>query len=128
MHSRGKCQQLLRHFFVCWAKEREVVSFRCILGLCPVGMFDMGVRLILKFLWLLVIETLESIENIGEHGEVHYAVAIVPIPIQSNIASSLPVAGYGVVIVRMVMRWPACCLPTFITQESSTQREKEMGC
>ena len=72
--------------FLWRTKEQGVVCIRYILGLYPVDRFDMGVRLILKFSWLVVVETHEDINNIGKHGEVHFVVVVVPIQIQSNVA------------------------------------------
>ena len=58
----------------------------------------MGMGLIPGFLWLLMMETLEGIDDIGKHEEVHCVVAVVPIQIQSQVVFSLPVAGDGVVL------------------------------
>ena len=43
----------------------------------------MGVRLILRFLWIFVGETFDGVCNIFENGEVDDAVLVVPIEIKA---------------------------------------------
>ena len=52
-------------------------------GFCPVVVLDVGVRLILWFLSVFVVETFDGIRDIFEHGEVDDAVLLVPIEIKA---------------------------------------------
>ena len=49
----------------------------------PVDGVDMGVRLILWFSWMFVLETFDGTRDIFEHGEVDDAVLVVPINIKT---------------------------------------------
>ena len=65
--------------FVFWCQERGVVHIGGVLRFCPVAEFDVGVRLILRFSWMFVVETFDGICDIFEHGEVDEVFLVVPI-------------------------------------------------
>ena len=67
------------HFFVCWCQKRGVVCIREVLFFSPIDGLDVGVRLILWFLWMFVVETFDGICDIFEHGEVDEVFLVVPI-------------------------------------------------
>ena len=69
----------LYNFFVCWCQEKGVVSIGGVLCLCLVYGLDVGVRLILWFSWMFMVETFDGICNIFEHGDVDDAVLVIPI-------------------------------------------------
>ena len=73
----------LYNFFVCWCQERGVVHIGGVLCFCPVAGIDVGVRPILRFLWMFVVETFDGIHDIFENGEVDDEVLVVPIEIKA---------------------------------------------
>ena len=51
------------------------------------------VGMVLRFLWVTVIKTLEGVVDVGENGEVDLAVVVVPVQIQYQAVLTVPVAG-----------------------------------
>ena len=51
------------------------------------------VGMVLRFLWVTVIKTLEGVVDVGENGEVDLAVVVVPVQIQYQAVLNVPVAG-----------------------------------
>ena len=81
MHNRGNVPKTSWTLVFLFAGLRGggLSVFAAYWAFAPVDRFDMGVRLILRFSWLLVVETLEGTK--GDHGDVHYAVVLVLIQI-----------------------------------------------
>ena len=46
----------------------------------------MGVKLVLWLLRMLMVETLEGIQDLGEHGEMNLALWVVPIEVKAQVA------------------------------------------
>ena len=69
----------------------EGVRILCILGFGAIDCFNMGAGLVLGFLGVLVVKTLEGFCNVGKHGEVEFPVGVVPMQVQSKVAFSLPI-------------------------------------
>ena len=66
--------------------------------LCSIVWFDMGVRLVFKLVWLLVVETFDDMCNIVEYGEMGLTFCVVPVEIQTEVAfSSFPILGDTIV-------------------------------
>ena len=49
---------------------------------------------------MFVVKMLEGICNVGKHGEMDFAVVVVPFQIESKVSFFLPIAGDGIVLLE----------------------------
>ena len=70
--------------------------------LCPIDGLDVGVRLILWFLWMFVVETFDDICDIFEDVEVDDAVLVVPTKIKTQVAFPFPILVNGVTCFQQI--------------------------
>ena len=75
---KERAGEFLYNFFVCWCQERVAARIRGVLCFCPVAGLDVGVRPILRFLWMFVVENFDGICDIFEHGDLDDSPLLTP--------------------------------------------------
>ena len=60
----------------------------------------MRVGLVLRFLWVIVMRTLEGVVDVSEHEEKDLSVVVVPVHIHSQVALTVLVAGDFVALFK----------------------------
>ena len=58
--------------------------------------------MVLRLLWLGVVEVLEGILHVAQHGEVDLADFIVPVEVEAKVAGPVPVVGKFLVLLEDV--------------------------
>ena len=66
------------------------VIFFSILDLRSILRLEVRVGLVLRFLGVRVVESLDGFTNVVEHGKMHLAVVVVPVEVHSEVPAAFP--------------------------------------
>ena len=62
----------------------------CLLELCSILGLEVRVWLVLRFLWMGMVEAFDGLTDIVEHGDVHFAVGIIPVEVHAEVPTAFP--------------------------------------
>jgi hypothetical protein len=96
--------------------------------LCSIGWFDVGVRLVLRFVGGRMTEAFKRFAYVVRHGEVHFSALVVPLQGESAIPFGFPIARAFVKCRIMSNRCCASSSLTYFTPKLLTTKLKLMGC
>jgi hypothetical protein len=87
-------------FFALFIEWWGCVDVFRVLSFCAVGLFDMGVWLVLRDAWRCMLKTCERFRVIVEHGDMDSSSCVVPVNVHAKILLSIPIVRALVVLAE----------------------------
>lgn len=86
--------------FACFVEERRCINVFHVLSFDTVCWFDMGVMLLLRTPWWLVLEACEGFGDILEHGYVDGLSHVVPVDVHAEVPLHVIIVGALIVLAE----------------------------
>jgi hypothetical protein len=86
--------------FACFVEERRCINVFHVLSFDTVCWFDMGVMLVLRTPWWLVLEACEGFGDILEHGYVDGLSHVVPVDVHAEVPLHVIIVGALIVLAE----------------------------